>query len=71
MSRPLSDLRGRKVGVRKSSSYYQALAPLQAQHGFDLELVSEDEETEDILEAVAEGQRQLQALRQSDAMERA
>jgi membrane-bound lytic murein transglycosylase F len=54
-TRSLADLRGRKVGVRKSSSYYQALAPLQAQHGFDLELVSEDEETEDILEAVAEG----------------
>jgi membrane-bound lytic murein transglycosylase F len=54
-TRSLADLRGRKVGVRKSSSYYQALAPLQAQHGFELELVSEDEETEDILEAVAEG----------------
>jgi membrane-bound lytic murein transglycosylase F len=54
-TRSLAELRGRKIGVRKSSSYYQALAPLQAQHGFDLELVSEDEETEDILEAVAEG----------------
>jgi membrane-bound lytic murein transglycosylase F len=54
-TRSLAELRGRKIGVRKSSSYYQALAPLQAQHGFNLELVSEDEETEDILEAVAEG----------------
>ena len=54
-TRSLADLRGRKIGVRRSSSYYQALAPLQAQHGFELELMPEDEETEDILEAVAEG----------------
>src|SRR5262245_19188102 len=54
-TRSLADLRGRKIGVRRSSSYYQTLAPLQAQYGFELELVAEDEETEDILEAVAEG----------------
>ena len=54
-TRSLADLRGRKIGVRRSSSYYQALAPLQAQHGFELEVRPEDEETEDILEAVAEG----------------
>jgi membrane-bound lytic murein transglycosylase F len=54
-TRSLADLRGRKIGVRRSSSYYQALAPLQGRHGFELEAVSEDEETEDILEAVAEG----------------
>jgi peptidoglycan lytic transglycosylase F len=54
-TRSLADLRGGKIGVRRSSSYYEALAPLQAQHGFELETVSADEETEDILEAVAEG----------------
>src|SRR5262245_50027284 len=54
-TRSLADLRGRKIAVRRSSSYYQALAPLQAPYGFELEPVSEDEETEDILEAVAEG----------------
>ena len=37
-TRSLADLRGRKIGVRRSSSYYQSLAPLQAQHGFELEL---------------------------------
>ena len=54
-TRGLGDLRGRKISVRRSSSYYQALAPLQAQHGFELDLVSEDDETEDILEAVGDG----------------
>ena len=29
-TRSLADMRGRKIGVRRSSSYYQALAPLQA-----------------------------------------
>ena len=54
-TRSLADLRGRKIAVRRSSSYYQALAPLQAQHGFALEQVAEDEETEDLLETVGEG----------------
>lgn len=56
-TRSLADLRGKRIAVRRSSSYYQALAPLQAQHGFELELVPEDEETEDILDAVGEGKR--------------
>ena len=51
----LADLRGRKIAVRPSSSYHQALAPLQAKHGFELEAVAEDEETEDILEALEDG----------------
>jgi membrane-bound lytic murein transglycosylase F len=51
----LASLRGRKIAVRRSSSYHQALAPLQATHGFELEAVAEDDETEDILEAVEEG----------------
>jgi membrane-bound lytic murein transglycosylase F len=54
-TRSLADLRGRKIAVRRSSSYYQALAPLQGQHGFALEAAPEDEETEDLLETVAEG----------------
>jgi membrane-bound lytic murein transglycosylase F len=41
--------------VRRSSSYYQSLAPLESRHGFELLAVAEDEETEDILEAVEEG----------------
>ena len=41
--------------MRRSSSYYQTLAPLRPQHGFELTLVPEDEETEDILGAVGEG----------------
>src|SRR5262249_58454666 len=51
----LADLRSRKIAVRRSSSYYQTLVPLQATYGFELDLVPEDEETEDILEAVGEG----------------
>ena len=51
----LADLRGRKIAVRPSSSYHQALAPLQARHGFEILAVAEDEETEDILEAVEDG----------------
>ncbi len=54
-TRSLADLRGKKIAIRRSSSYYQSLAPLQAQHGFELELVPEDVETEDILDAVGEG----------------
>ncbi|HEY7138921.1 MAG TPA: transporter substrate-binding domain-containing protein [Methylomirabilota bacterium] len=54
-TKSLADLRGRKIAVRRSSSYYQALAPLQAQHGFEIEPVPEEEETEDILEALGEG----------------
>ena len=55
MTQGLADLRGRKIAVRRSSSYHQALAALQAQHGFELEPVAEDEETEDILEALEDG----------------
>jgi peptidoglycan lytic transglycosylase F len=55
-TRSLADLRGRKIAVRRSSSYYQALAPLQARYGFELDLVPEDQETEDILDAVEKGE---------------
>src|SRR5262245_36628347 len=54
-TRSLADLRDRKIAVRRSSSYYQALSPLQARYGFELEPAPEDQETEDILDAVGEG----------------
>jgi membrane-bound lytic murein transglycosylase F len=54
-TRSLADLRSRKIAVRPSSSYHQALVPVQAQHGFELEPVAEDDETEDILDALGEG----------------
>jgi membrane-bound lytic murein transglycosylase F len=51
----LSDLKGKKISVRKSSSYYQTLASLQDELGFEIEILPEDLETEDILNRVAEG----------------
>lgn len=51
----LADLRGKKISVRKSSGYYQTLLALQAANGFELELLPEEMETEDILEEVAQG----------------
>ena len=49
----LSDLKGKKISVRKSSSYYQTLASLQDELGFEVEILPEDLETEDILNRVA------------------
>src|SRR5262249_20789146 len=37
-TRGLADLHGRKITVRRSSSYYRTLAPLQARYGFELDL---------------------------------
>jgi membrane-bound lytic murein transglycosylase F len=54
-TRSLADLHDRKIAVRRSSSYYQTLAPLQARYGFELEPVPEDQETEDILDAAGAG----------------
>jgi membrane-bound lytic murein transglycosylase F len=52
-----AELKGRTVHVRKSSSYYQTLLALQQRHGpFKVELAPEDQETEVLLDAVAEGQ---------------
>lgn len=51
----LADLRGKKVSVRRSSSYHQSLLPLKEKHGFELDLVSEEMETEQILKEVGEG----------------
>ncbi|MGC4116018.1 MAG: transglycosylase SLT domain-containing protein [Myxococcales bacterium] len=41
--------------MRKSSSYYQTLLPLKEKYGFELDLVPEDVETEQILKEVGEG----------------
>jgi membrane-bound lytic murein transglycosylase F len=51
----LSDLKGRTLHVRPSSSYAGTLARLQPQLGFQVALVSEDTEVEDLLADVAEG----------------
>lgn len=51
----LADLKGVKIAVRKSSSYYTSLEKLKAQHGFEIEAVDENMETEEILDGVANG----------------
>ena len=57
----LSDLSGRKVYVRKSSSYYESLERLNrtleknGEKPFNIKLLSEDLETESILEMVNSG----------------
>ncbi|MCC6807253.1 MAG: transporter substrate-binding domain-containing protein [Deltaproteobacteria bacterium] len=51
----LGDLKGAKIAVRKSSSYYASLEKLKAQHGFEIQAVDEAMETEEILDGVAEG----------------
>lgn len=51
-----AELKGKTVHVRKSSSYYPALLALRKQYGpFSIELAPEDQETEVLLEQVAEG----------------
>lgn len=51
----LSDLKGKTVTVRKSSSYYETLAPLAEKHGFTIAFAPEDVETEELLDQVAQG----------------
>jgi membrane-bound lytic murein transglycosylase F len=51
----LSDLKGRTVVVRKSSSYAEKLRPLAAQYGFTLNDAPEDLEVEDLLADVDDG----------------
>ncbi len=63
--RHLSDLAGRQVAVRKSSSYYESLAALSREFTASgkpeirIETVDEDLETEDILALVAAGRFEL------------
>ncbi len=51
----LEDLMGREFTVRRSSSYWQTLAPLARRYGFKLRAAPEDEETETIIARVADG----------------
>jgi membrane-bound lytic murein transglycosylase F len=51
----LTDLKGKKISVRKSSSYYETLVSLQPQYGYQIELLPEEMETEDILYDVGIG----------------
>ncbi|MFO0728230.1 MAG: transporter substrate-binding domain-containing protein [Myxococcota bacterium] len=52
----LADLKGRTIWVRRSSSYYEALAPKAAELGFRLGEVPEEQEAEEILRRVANGE---------------
>jgi membrane-bound lytic murein transglycosylase F len=51
----LSDLKGKTVSVRKSSSYYETLMTMKDTLGFKIALLPEDLETEDVLTQVGEG----------------
>lgn len=51
----LADLKGVKVLVRKSSSYYQTLQASQAQYGYTVVPANEDLETEELLDQLAQG----------------
>jgi membrane-bound lytic murein transglycosylase F len=54
-TKELADLKGKKISVRKSSSYYESLSKLKNKYGFEIELLPENLETEDILLQVGEG----------------
>jgi membrane-bound lytic murein transglycosylase F len=54
-TKELKDLKGKKISVRKSSSYYENLAKRQKELGFQIDVVPEDVETEEILRQVGEG----------------
>jgi membrane-bound lytic murein transglycosylase F len=51
----IADTRGKKIAVRKSSSYFQTLERLKGEAGFLYEIVPEDIETEEIIDGVASG----------------
>jgi membrane-bound lytic murein transglycosylase F len=48
----LNDLKGKTISVRKSSSYYETLMTMKESLGFNIALLPEDLETEDILTQV-------------------
>ena len=54
-TKSLSDLKGKTVSVRKSSSYYETLMTMKDSLGFQIALLPEDLETEDILTQVGAG----------------
>ncbi|HEX6801753.1 MAG TPA: transporter substrate-binding domain-containing protein [Candidatus Binatia bacterium] len=51
----LNDLKGKTISVRKSSSYYETLMAMRGSLGFNIALLPEDLETEDILTQVGAG----------------
>jgi membrane-bound lytic murein transglycosylase F len=51
----LSSLEGKKVSVRKSSSYYETLSGIKDEFGFEVETLPEDVETEEVLGKVGAG----------------
>jgi membrane-bound lytic murein transglycosylase F len=53
-TRSLADLKGKKIAVRRSSSYYQTLVDFQRELGFEIDVLPEDLETEDVLVQVGE-----------------
>lgn len=55
----LEELAGRKITVRRSSSYAERLRPLAAQHGFTLVDADEDAEVEDLVADVGDGAAEL------------
>lgn len=55
----LGDLKGRRITVRPGSSYAATLARLQTQGGFTVVSAPEDVETEDLIDAVANGTADL------------
>jgi membrane-bound lytic murein transglycosylase F len=57
-TRGLSDLKGKTVSVRKSSSYYETLMAMRGELGFKIDLLPEELETEDILVQVGTGKIQ-------------
>jgi membrane-bound lytic murein transglycosylase F len=57
-SQSIADFKGKRIAVRKSSSYFETLSALKEKNGFELELVPETMETEEIMDGVAEGKYQ-------------
>jgi membrane-bound lytic murein transglycosylase F len=54
-TRGLAGLEGKKISVRKSSSYYETLVELQGEFGFGIDALPESLETEDVLGSVGAG----------------
>lgn len=51
----LSSLKGKKISVRKSSSYYETLSSIKDEFGFEIDLLPEEIETEEVLGRVGAG----------------
>ncbi len=51
----LDDLKGHKVTVRKSSSYYATLQGIKDKYGFSIDVAPEEKETEELLDELGAG----------------